>query len=116
MPGGVGGDRRGKPRRPYPDFGAYAQGATNMLNLAAVLVAHRDGGEIPICRTRRADIISAVAAAARDDVRAAASNERDPQLSALLHQELDRLDDALELFGIRRVKTLTCPRFMCQFE
>jgi hypothetical protein len=70
------------------------------VNLSAVLTLDRGGTSVPICRTRRPDVVRLVATAALADVRATADGETDSVWSALLRQEAERLDKGLRALGL----------------
>jgi hypothetical protein len=59
-----------------------------------------DGATVPICRTRRKNVVRHVASAALDDVRATAHAESDDVLALLLRQEADRLERGLVALGL----------------
>lgn len=70
------------------------------MELSAVVVLAQGGRTIPLVRTRRAEIVAAVARAGLEDVRSAAECEGDVMVVALLEQEGKRLREALEVVGV----------------
>lgn len=70
------------------------------MKTAALLLVEHGRQSIPLCRTRRRDVVRQVARAALQDVREAAEGEQDEVLSVLLRQEHVRLERALLALGL----------------
>ena len=70
------------------------------MGVSVQLLIERGGGLMPLCRTRRPELVARVAGAALADLRASARRERDPMLSALAQQDIERLEKAFATLGI----------------
>lgn len=70
------------------------------MRASVVLALDRRGALIPLGRTRRPDLLRAVAAAVLDDIEQARAAETDEVVSALLAQECERLQRAFRLLGL----------------
>lgn len=70
------------------------------MGASVVLALDRRGALIPLGRTRRPDLLRAVAAAVLDDIEQARAAETDEVVSALLAQECERLQRAFRLLGL----------------
>lgn len=70
------------------------------MGVSVQVLIERGGGFMPLCRTRRPELVERVANAALADLRASARNERDPMLSALAQQDIERLEKAFATLGI----------------
>ncbi len=68
--------------------------------VVALLGLDRGGQFIPLTQTRQPVVLQAVADASLAEVRAAAAEEDDEVIGALLRQEAERLDRALGLLGL----------------
>lgn len=70
------------------------------MRASVVLALDRRGALIPLGRTRRPDLLRAVAAAVLDDIEQARAVETDEVMRALLIQEHERLQRAFRLLGL----------------
>lgn len=70
------------------------------MGVAVVLALDRRGALIPLGRTRRPDLLRAVAAALLDDIERARAVETDQVMRALLDQEYERLRGAFSVLGV----------------
>jgi hypothetical protein len=70
------------------------------MPVVALLALEERGKRIPLARTKRPDVLRAVARAAVADVHAAWGDETDELVGALLKQEADRLERALLVLGL----------------
>ena len=72
------------------------------MRVQAIVAVERDGRLVPICRTSRREVVREVGRAAIEEVRAAAHDEREEIIAALLHQEAERLERGLAVLGVGR--------------
>src|SRR5947209_3142813 len=70
------------------------------MPVCVIVGLERAGRIVPICRSRRADVVRQAANAALDEVRGVAAAESEGTLAALIWQEADRLEQALATLGI----------------
>ncbi len=70
------------------------------MKATAILALEQDGRLVPLCRSSRKGVVEVVAQAALADIRAAASEQLDEVLAALLRQEGERLEKALTTLGL----------------
>jgi hypothetical protein len=70
------------------------------MRLSAVLVWEYEGRQVPICRTRRRELVEEVGRAAFAEVRAAAEAEDDEMMRVLLDQEALRLERGMQALGL----------------
>jgi hypothetical protein len=65
------------------------------MKAVAIVLLERNGMLVPLCRTRRPEAVEVVVLAALEDVKAAARNESDEEMKALMMQEAERLKKGL---------------------
>lgn len=70
------------------------------MGASVVLALDRRGALVPLARTRRPDLLRAVAAAVLDDIEQARAVETDEVMAGLLDQEYQRLQGAFSLLGV----------------
>lgn len=70
------------------------------MGASVVLALDRRGALVPLARTRRPDLLRAVAAAVLDDIEQARAVETDEAMAQLLAQEYERLLGAFRVLGV----------------